>query len=100
MIFSIEPKSYTHDAFLSRRLSWSPTASFFSLKQEDSRKVIDPEGRVSEPLECGHDWMLWGTLFGIKDQGSLRAWDSSLRSLKGGRSKSSPTRPSVSWSMG
>jgi hypothetical protein len=34
--------------------------SFFSHEQEDSRKVIDPEGRVFEPLECGHDWMLLG----------------------------------------
>ena len=27
---------------------------------------MDTEERVSEPLECGHDWMLWGTLVGIK----------------------------------
>ncbi len=25
------------------------------------RIVIDTEGQVSEPLECGHDWMLWET---------------------------------------
>ena len=46
---------------------------------------MDTEGRVSEPLECGHHWMLWGTLVCIKDQGSLRAWDSFPRSLKGSR---------------
>ena len=27
---------------------------------------MDTEERVSEPLECSHDWMLWGTLVGIK----------------------------------
>ncbi len=70
------------------------------LPLSSSRKVTGTEGRVSEPLERGHDWMLWETVAGIKNQGSLRAWDSFRRSLKGCRSKSSPTRPSVSWSIG
>jgi hypothetical protein len=46
-----------------------PTPVFFSQEPEDSKKVIDPEGRVSEPLECGYDWMLWGTLVVIKNRG-------------------------------
>ncbi len=43
---------------------------FFSfVEKEASRKVIDTEGRVSEPLKCGYDWMLWGTFAGIPNQG-------------------------------
>jgi hypothetical protein len=45
---------------------------FFFHEQEDSGKVIDPEERVSEPLEYGHDWMLWGTLVGIENQGCVK----------------------------
>jgi hypothetical protein len=48
-----------------------------------------------EPLEGGHDGMLWGALAGIKNQGPLWTWDSFRRSLKGRRSKASPTRPSL-----
>jgi len=44
-----------------------PSPRFFILQEEDFRKVNDTEGRVSEPLECGHDWILWGTGLGIKD---------------------------------
>jgi len=77
-----------------------PTPNFFIHKEEDFRKVKDTEGRVSEPLECAHDWMLWETLAGIKNEGSLRTWDLFPRSLKGRRSKVSPTRPSLSWSIG
>jgi hypothetical protein len=46
-----------------------PAPSFFSHEQEDSRKFIDPEERVSEPLECGHDSMLWGSLVDTKNRG-------------------------------
>jgi hypothetical protein len=43
---------------------------FFSfVEKKASRKVIDTEGRASEPLECGHDWILWGTFAGIPNQG-------------------------------
>jgi hypothetical protein len=65
--------------------------------REDFGKVIDTEGRVLEPLECGDHCILQETLVGIKNEGLLRVSDSMPITLKGGRSKASRTRPSVSW---
>ena len=73
---------------------------FFFHGQKDFSKVIDIEGRVSEPLECGHYWMLWATFAGIRKQRLIRVGDPFPRSLKGRRSKASPTRPSMSWFIG
>ncbi len=70
--------------------------SFFIHEQEDFRKGIDTEGRVLEPLECGDHCILRETLVDIKNGGWIRVLDSMPIPLKGGRSKASPTRPSVS----
>jgi len=74
-----------------------PSPSFFFRGQEDLRKSSDTEGQVLEPLECGDHWILLETLVGIKNEGLVRVWNSMLVPLKSGRSKASPTRPSVSW---
>jgi hypothetical protein len=73
-----------------------PSPIFFFHGQEDLTKDIDAEGRVLEPLECGNHLILGKTLVGIKNEGLLRVSDSMPIPVKGGRSKASPTRPSVS----
>jgi hypothetical protein len=72
-----------------------PSPSFFFHGQEDLRKGIDTEGQVLEPLECGDYWILLEILVGIKNEGLVRGLSSMPVPLKGGRSKASPTRPSV-----
>ena len=66
---------------------------FFFHEQEDFSEVMDTEGRVFEPLECGYYWMLWETLVGMKNHRFVRVRDPIPRSLEGCRSKASPTRP-------
>jgi hypothetical protein len=56
-------------------------------------KVIDTEGRVFEPLECGGYWILWEAPVGIKNEGLVRLSNSMPIPLKGGRSKASPATP-------
>jgi len=51
---------------LSRYFSFLRISSFF---KKVFRKVLEAGGRVFEPLECGHHWMLWGTFACIKHQG-------------------------------
>jgi hypothetical protein len=63
-------------------------------------KVIDTEGRVFKPLECGGYWILWEAPVGIKNEGLVRLSNSMPIPLKGGRSKASPAHPSVSWAKG
>jgi hypothetical protein len=68
----------------------------FFLSWKDVRKDIDTEGRVLEPSEYGDHWILRETLSDIKNEALVRVSDSMPIPLKGGRSKASPTHPSVS----
>ena len=81
---------------MSRQPQILPTPSFL---KKAFRKVLDAEGRVFEPLECGHHWMLRGTFaasrikveegFGIPSPDHLE--DAALKFLQ-----PAPTRPSLS----
>ena len=56
-----------------------------------------PTGHApAEPLECGHEWMVWGTLPSLNNQVEERFEPPSRGPFRGCRSKASPTRPSVS----
>jgi hypothetical protein len=61
------------------------TQFFLSRARGDFGKVIDPEGRVVEPLECGRYWKGWGTFVSMQNQGWVRVRDFFPRLLKGRR---------------
>ena len=59
------------------------------------RKIIDAEGPVLEPFECGHEWIV-SEASPLNNQVEERVQPPSRGPFKGSRSKASPTRPSVS----
>jgi hypothetical protein len=45
-----------------------------------ARRAAFPGPAPAQTLECGHDWIVWETLVGIKNEGLVRVLES-MRAL-------------------